>query len=920
MNNRKWYQLSVEEVFKILVTTSNGLTSAEAKSRLEKYGFNELKFKQRGAFLRFLDQFRNPLVYILLVAAAITTSLAIFTHKIDLWTDTAVITGVIVLNVLIGYFQEGRAESALEALRRMIVPQCTVLRDGAEKIIPTRELVPGDVVLLNGGDRVPADLRLFLTKETYADEAALTGESTPVIKTTEPIPTPNLAPGDQHCIAFSGTFITRGSARGVVVATGEQTEFGKVAKLMEETKETLTPLQRKITDFTRILIVAILILGAVNFLLGYFFGYDLLYMFLASVSLIVAAIPEMLPMIVTGILALAATIMAARNALIRRLPAAETLGCTTVICSDKTGTLTKNQMTVVQIYANNRDYQVSGAGYSPEGYFSYKGQRINPEDEYPALIETLRAGLQCNNASLVVENGRYNIVGDPTEGALIVSAAKAGIREKFHRIDEIPFDSENMYMATLHRGETSLLYTEKGENIIYVKGSPERILSMCFNQLVDDRIEQIRRELILLKANEMAKKALRVLAMAFKTVPAEKTSLTPDDLQGMTFLGLQGMIDPPRQEAIEAVEKCKTAGIRVIMITGDHALTAKAIAKQLGIVNQHDNNVLTGEELSRMSDEDLYKAVRKTSVYARVAPEHKLRIALQLQKHGEIIAMTGDGVNDAPALKAADIGIAMGITGTEVSKEAADMVLTDDNFASIVAAVEEGRHAWKNLEKAILYTLPTNGGQALLVMGAIMLASFVPLFALRLPIEPVQILWINLFDSVFLTMPLMMEPKEKGLLNTTPRNPKERIANRLFFIRVGLVSIVMTAMAFIVYWIYGHTAISNSIDHMVLTQAQTAAFMSVFMVHLGYVFTARSVFDSAFTFNPFSNKWLLAGVAISTITNLMIVYLPPLQTLFRTAAFPTEWWPLIAFCIVPGFGIVEIEKLLRKMLQRRRAQ
>jgi Ca2+-transporting ATPase len=657
VNNEKWYQLPVEAVFELLNAKSSGLTSVEAKTRLDKYGYNELEFKRRSSLVRFLEQFRSPLVYILLVAAAVTSFLAMSMDKADLWMDTVVILGVVILNVLIGYFQEGRAETALDALRKMIVPQCMVLRDGMEENIPTRELVPGDVVLLSGGDRIPADLRLFFTKETYADEASLTGESEPVIKTVDSIPTLDLSPGDQHCIAFSGTFITRGSAKGIVVATGEQTEFGKIAKLMKETQKALTPLQKKIADFTRILIIAILVLGSVNFLLGWLFGHDLLYMFLASVSLIVAAIPEMLPMIVTGILALAATAMAARNALIKRLPAAETLGCTTVICSDKTGTLTKNEMTVVRIHAGGQDYQVSGVGYEPEGDFIFNGQNINPEDEHPGLIETLRAGFQCNNANLVYENDRYGIVGGPTEGALIVSAAKASIREKLHRIDEIPFSSENMYMATLHRAETALLYLEKGENIIYVKGSPERILNMCQTQLVEERIEPVNPEHILAKASEMARGALRVLAMAYKIVPEEKTSLEPTDLHGMTFLGLQGMIDPPRQEAIEAIKKCKTAGIRTVMITGDHVLTAKAIAQQLGITGKNDGGALVGEELSRISDEELYEAVAKVSVYARVSPEHKLRIALQLQKRGEIVAMTGDGVNDAPALKAANIGV-----------------------------------------------------------------------------------------------------------------------------------------------------------------------------------------------------------------------------------------------------------------------
>ena len=475
-------------------------------------------------------------------------------------------------------------------------------------------------------------------------------------------------------------------------------------------------------------------------------------------------------------------------------------------------------------------------------------------------------------------------------------------------------------MATLHQ--------DKEQNIIYVKGSPERVLGMCQNQLSDDGIEPLKSKEILVKVDELAAEALRLLGMAYKTVPKEKTSLESADLKELTFLGLQGMIDPPREEAIEAVSKCKTAGVRSVMITGDHVLTAKAIARQLGIIGDGQDSALSGQELATMSDEELYEAVGKVSVYARVAPEHKLRIAKQLQKRGQIVAMTGDGVNDAPALKAADIGVAMGITGTEVSKEASSMVLTDDNFASIVGAVEEGRHAWNNLEKAILYTLATNGGQALLVMGAILIAPFVALFALRLPLEPIMILWVNLFDSVFLTMPLMMEPKEKGLLKLPPRDPTEKIANRLFFIRVGLVSVVMAAAGFMIYWVFGHMALPPGVTHdivltpaqsLALTQAQTAALMTVVFVHVGYIFTARSTFGSALTFSPLTNRWVLGGVAITIIIDLMIVYVPFMNTIFRTTAFPASWWPYIMVGIPIGFFIPELEKLVRRKLGKGQA-
>jgi P-type Ca2+ transporter type 2C len=901
-DNIKWYRQSVENVFKNLEGDNSGLTSHEAQERLKKYGLNELPTPRPNVLKRLLRQFNNPMVYVLIVAAAITGTLTL--RGEHMLPDTAVILGVVILNVVLGFFQEGKTESALEALRQMIVRECLVIRDGEQKIIPTRELVPGDVVVLNSGDRIPADLRLFFTKEIAVDEAALTGESVPVEKNTLPIERPDLSPGDQLCMVFNGTFVTRGSARGVVVSTAENTEFGKIAKLVKGTRKVATPLQRKIAQFTKTLMIAIFILGALNLLLGYLVGFSFSYSFLATIALIVAAVPEMLPMLITSILALSASSMAKRNALIRLLPAAETLGSTTVICSDKTGTLTKNEMTVVKIYTGGKEYSVSGAGYQPSGIFSTDGQ---PETvlENSVLAESLKAGFFCSNATLANKEGKYEIIGDPTEGALVVAAAKAGITEKLDRLDEVPFESDRMYMATLHENVKS--------NVLYFKGSPEVILKMCRYQLTDSGIETIEADRILNKVEEMAGQGLRLIGLAYKNILSEQKMIEGKDTGELVFLGLQGMIDPPREGVIEAIRKCKRAGIRTVMITGDHAKTAKAIAYQLGIINSPEDMVLTGEDLAKMNDQELYDKVNLVSVYARVAPEHKLNIARQLQRRGHIVAMTGDGVNDAPALRAADIGIAMGITGTEVSKEAASMILTDDNFASIVAAVEEGRHAWNNLEKAILYTLPTNGGQALLIMAALLLAPFVALFAMRLPLEPIQILWINLFDSVFLTMPLMMEPKEKGLLDLPPRDPTIKLANRLFFIRVGLVSLVMAGTAFGIYWVFGHYSISNA--DIVINQAQTAAFMSVVLVHLGYVMTARSVHKSGFTINPFSNKWLLGGIAFTILADLLIVYLPALNSVFKTVPFPASWWPIVLIGLPAGFFVPELEKLVRKRLQ-----
>ena len=887
-----------------LSSSPEGLSVDIARQRLDEYGYNELKIKKSSAWKRLIRQFHNALIYILLLAITLTAILG-------MWVDMAVIVGVVVFNVIIGFFQEGKAECALEALKRTLVAKCTVIRNGEATIIPSRELVPGEIVTLSGGDRVPADLRLENAHDFHADESALTGESVPVKKETQAIERPNLTPGDQHCIAFSGTFATRGSARGVVIETGERTEIGKIAVLMKATKAPLTPLQNKIADFTRTLIIAILLIGILNFGLGRVVGYDIGYNFLGSISLIVAAIPEMLPMIVTGILALSATRMAKRNALIRRLPAAETLGCATVICSDKTGTLTKNEMTVQAVLCADSTYEVRGVGYNPEGFFLHAGTPIDPSELPTPLHETLRAGLLCNNARLVSEEKRHHIVGDPTEGALLVSAAKAHISDHSKRLDEIPFDSANMYMATLHRGEN--------ENHIFVKGSPEQVLALCTQQVTDHGHTAVQPERIHAEAAELASKALRLLAMAYKTVPTTHKRITSQDLHTLTFLGIEGMIDPPRQEAINSVQKCKSAGIRPVMITGDHAMTATAVALQLGIVDQNAPPAIGGEELARMNDDELREAVVRVSVFARVAPEHKLRIAQKLQERGEIVAMTGDGVNDAPALKAADIGIAMGSSGTEVSKEAADMVLTDDNFASIISAVEEGRHAWKNLEKAILYTLPTNGGQALLVIGAVLMASFIPIFSARLTLEPVMILWINLFDSVFLTMPLMMESKERDLLKQPPRPPKAKLASFLLLDRVILIGLAIALPGFWIYHHFGAAAVAADgtvIDALLLTQAQTAAFWAVLMVHDGFVLSARSINRSAFTFSPFSNKWLLAGISASLALRLIPMFVPQVADAFRMANFPLEWWLYILPCLLPGFIVLEIEKLIRRRFAR----
>jgi len=901
LNRSEWYRLSVEETFQALGSTRAGLASSEARARLPKYGYNEVKVKKRGPLIRFLRQFRNPLLYVLMAAAVGCFFLREF---VDMW----VIIGVVLATAIIGFVQEGKAEASLETLKNMLVPKCTVLRDGESKTIAARELVPGDVVILEAGDRVPADVRLFSVKNLSADEALLTGESVPVDKSIEPIPSPNLTPGEQSCMCFSGTFITRGRGQGVVVATGKQTEIGRIAGIMEETKRVQPPILKKIGEFTRVLIITICSFGVVVFVLGWALGYRPAYMFLAAVSMIVALIPEGLAGAIIAAFAIGAMSMARRNALIRRLPAAETLGCTTVICSDKTGTLTKNEMTVVKIYCGGKDYRVSGVGYEPNGEFFLGDKRINPVQDDRVLVDALRAGYLCNNAALLTDEQSYTIKGDPTEAALIVSATKAGVTKSLPKLDEIPFESDQQYMATLHDNQ--------GENIIFVKGSPERVLRMCDSQLMDGGIEPLRTDEIQRKVDQMAVQALRVLAMAYKRVDKAKTALGSEDLRGLVFLGIQGMIDPPRQEAIEAVKKCRTAGIKTVMITGDHAQTAKAIAKQLGISEGNDE-VLTGEELSRMSDEDLYKVVDKISVYARVAPEHKFRITRQLQRRGHIVAMTGDGVNDAPALRAADIGIAMGVKGTEVSKEAADMVLTDDNFASIVSAVEEGRHVFTNIWKVILYIMPTNLGQGLTMAGAVFLSPLIPVFALQLPIAPVQILWVNLIVAIACAIPLIWEPAERGILEKPPRDPKEKLFNPFFLQRTGLVGIIEMTTIFAMFLVF-YRAMGNSEEY--LAQAQTIAFTTIILVETTYLFTARSITESAFTINPFSNKILLIGWATTIGLQLVIVYSLPLFGVspFRTEPFPAIWWIPLVFVAPIGFFAVELEKLLRRRLARGR--
>ena len=895
----QWYNLSAEQVTDKLDGSPIGLSDETAAARLLEYGPNEIEFKKTPAWVRFLRQFNDPMVIILLATAVVTGTLtALGSHMLP---DTIVIASVVMLNAILGFVQEGKAEGALDALRNMMVQECLVVRDGEQRRIPAKELVPGDLVVLEGGDKIPADVRFCEVSNIHVDESSLTGESVPVKKVIEAVDGEDLVPGDQTNMGFSGTYLTQGTARAIAVETGRNTVFGRIADMVKAADAGLTPLQRKMKEFVHTLIIAILIVGAFNFGYGIYLGYDTSYSFLGAVSLVVAAIPEMLPALVTSILALSGVVMAGRKALIRKLPAAETLGATSVICSDKTGTLTENRMTVTRVFAGGKVYEVTGTGYDIQGDFLLGGESVAP-GEQPALRALLECGFNCNNAHLSGEGG----TGDPTELALRISGAKADlVVDGVHRLVEIPFESATKYMAVLVESE--------GRRLVLVKGAPEVVVQMCSEAMGENgQPGHFDCETSLQTAKSFAGDALRTLGFAIKELP-EHGELRKESLTGMTFVGLQGMIDPPKQSAIEAVAQCKGAGIRTVMITGDHPDTAQAVARQLGIDAEY---VITGTELTHMDEQELCSAVDRVSVFARVAPEHKKAIAEALQAGGLVVAMTGDGVNDAPALKAADIGVAMGISGTEVAKESSDMVLADDNFATIVAAVEEGRHAWNNLQKAILYTLPTNAAQALLIMGAILMAAFVPLFSVRFVLEPVQILWVNLLDSVLLTMPLMMESKEKGLLTSPPREARAHIINPLFLQRVILLGLAISIPGFLIFYHFGSPALVDGVvvDPLLLTQAQTAAFWAILLAHFGYVVSARSIYDSAFTINPFSNKWLLGGIVISVAIRFIPTVVPEAAALFRTAEFPSEWWPLILMCFFPSFIAIEGDKVVRKLL------
>lgn len=887
-----WHALSAEAAATLLQSDpSTGLAVAEVEARLRQFGLNQMTAKKRlSEWRRFLLQFNQPLIYILLISTVISAAMG-------QWVDGSVILSVAFINAIVGYLQEAKAEKAIEALSKMVLTEATVRRGGEKLRILSVQIVPGDVVLLQSGDRVPADLRLLQQRNLQIAEAALTGESVPVAKQTDPLPVEAVL-GDRANLAYTGTMVSTGQGEGVVFATGDQTEMGRIAGMMGLAEDVQTPFTRKIKQFSELLMYVILGLAALIFVSGILRGTPWPEMFMAAIALAVGAIPEGLPAVVTITLAIGVGRMARRKAIIRKLPAVETLGSTTIICSDKTGTLTQNQMTVQEIYAGGRLYQVTGSGYETTGEILLEQVPV-VIGENSALIETLCAGLLCNDARLLCnDEGQTTVLGDPTEAALIVAALKAGlseqeISERLPRIKTIPFESEYRYMATLHG-------IEGAPKVIYIKGAVEVLLEKCAHALSETgEAAALDTALVLQSAEAMATRGLRVLAFARRDMPQAHCGLEHEHVAGgLTLLGLQGKLDPPRPEVITAVAKCRAAGIHVKMITGDHALTAKAIAAQIGLGSAANTVALTGRELDALDDDELIDAAERASVFARVAPEQKLRLIKAFQARGHVVAMTGDGVNDAPALKQADIGVAMGITGTDVTKEASDMILTDDNFASIEAAVEEGRGVFDNLNKFILWILPTNGGVALILLVAI-------ITGITLPILPTQLLWINLVTALFLGLTLVFEPKESDIMQRPPRDPGEPLLTRSLLMRTALVTLISLTGAF------GLFTWERGIEGKNLDEARTAVVNVIVMVQSFYLLNCRSRTHSMFSIGIFSNPALIAGIAATWLAQTAFTYLPLLNRVFHTAPLRAEAWVYIVGIGVFTFAVVEFEKWLR---------
>ncbi len=884
-----WHSLSVDDALHILRSSVNGLSSDEARARLTKFGPNELVSVRRVSSLRiFLDQFKSVLIWILISATIISL---IMGEEID----AIVIFTIVLVSSTLGFLQEYRAERALEALKKMLSPTVTVIRDSREVAVPVRDVVPGDIIVLKEGDKVPADARIIEAVNLHVNEAPLTGESMPILKEVSALPSGTPLP-DRRNMVFSGTEVVSGKGKAVVVATGMNTEIGKIARFVTAAEKEETPLERRAKEIGKWLGLIALSIAALIVIVGVLRGMPLMEIFLFSVALAVAAVPEALPAVVTGSLAIGMYRMAKRNAFIRRMPAVETLGSVTVICSDKTGTLTKGEMTVRKIYSLNHLIEVSGIGYEPKGEFRViSGSQANIlESEGFKLL--MLSSLLCNDAELVNEDGNWRVKGDPTEGALVVAAVKAGlkqdeVRKLYPRVGEVPFSSERKLMTTIH-------LTPEGDRIVCMKGAPERVLEKCTCIYTHEGVKKLTRknkEEILKVNDEMAENALRVLGVAYKRI-ADHVGLNEEEIESkMVFLGLMGMMDPPREEAIKAVKVCKRVGIKPIMITGDHKLTAIAVAKELGIYEEGDV-VLTGEELEKMTDDELEKIVEKVTVYARVSPEHKLKIVRAWKRKEQIVAMTGDGVNDAPALRHADIGIAMGITGTEVTKEAADMVLADDNFATIVAAIELGRWIYDNIKKYLAYLLQAN-------LVEVTVLSLAVLFGYPPPLLPVQILYINLATDGLPAIALGMSPPDPDVMERPPRDPKETIFT--WDVKSLILRTLLVGVPFI-FWVFlSSIPISEDI-------ARTRVFIAFFFFELVLAITCRSLKYTIAKAKP--HKFLLLAIAWEVLLLTVLLSFPVTRHALEVAELePHAFW-LAATLSLVTLVFIEASKVLSRKL------
>ena len=884
--DKPWHSLSLDVVLAAVDAGTDGLRQADARERLQRYGPNRIPPPpRRGPLRRFLEQFHNILIYVLIASGLTTLLLA---H----WVDSAVIFGVVIINAVIGFIQEGKAERAMEAVKDLLPHQATVLRDGRRQVVPAEEVVPGDVIYVQSGDRVPADARLLHLRELRLDESMLTGESVAVDKALGEVHA-DAPPGDRSNMIFTGTYVAAGQGTALVIGTGADTEIGRISSLLVKVRELSTPLLRQLARFGRQLTVAILALAAATFLFGVVLrGYAVEDMFMAAVGLAVAAIPEGLPAIITITLAVGVQRMARRNVIIRRLPAVETLGAVNVICSDKTGTLTRNEMTVLSVFlSGGRLLDVSGGGYDPHGGLLLAGREIDPAEDMD-LTEICKAAVLCNDASVHEAGGEWHIHGDPTEASLVVLAMKAGLdgptlHEKYPRTDVIPFESEHRFMATLQ-------HDHEGNAVIFLKGAPEVVLQRCVTQRRHGIDETLEYEYWHTVINDLARRGQRPLALAVKPVSRDATSLSFDDMAGFSLLGVVGISDPPRAEAVNALAQCRSAGINVKMITGDHALTAAAIAEQMGL--GHGTRVITGEELAR-EDTEVADLVDTTDVFARTSPVHKLQLVNALQARGRVVAMTGDGVNDAPALRQADVGVAMGRKGTDVAKEASEMVIVDDDFSSIVNAVEEGRTVYDNIRKSILYILPTSGGEALTIIGAILLGRV-------LPVTPAQILWVNMVTTVTLAIALAFDPPEPGIMRRPPRKTDAGLLDRIMLWRIALVSILMVLAAFGLF-------VHERGMGMDVNTARTVAVNMLVVAEALYLINTRHLTASVISVRTLlGNRITLLAVALVMGLQMLFTYHPLLQKFFHTAPIGLETWGRILALGLAIFVIIEAEKQL----------